>query len=287
MTYWSKVNDNVSHLLVVIDVLSRFAWVRQCKDKSSPSIIRAFSSILNLGRKPEKLQTDQGREFKNNRFKDFCSSNGIHYFTTTDATIKCALAERLIRTLRSRIYRYIYWKNTHRYIDNLQDIVDNYNNSYHRTIKTSPISVTQENQDSIVTTIQRSIKTKENRKQKFSEYDYVKIPLNTTNFDKDATQKWTDEIFKVKRVKDTPQKFVYKLEDLKGEDISSIFYPEELQKVKYDPNKELKIEKIVKRVYDRSRRQYKYLVRWQGWPKKFDSWIYSDSIQNGANKLYN
>uniref|UniRef100_A0A158P4P5 Integrase catalytic domain-containing protein n=1 Tax=Tetranychus urticae TaxID=32264 RepID=A0A158P4P5_TETUR len=150
MSYWSGQNDGVNHLLVVIDILSRFAWIQPCRDKAAPTIINAFSEIFSSGRKPEKLQTDQGREFNNNRFKFFCTSQGVHYFTTTDASIKCALAERLIRTLRSRIYRFIYHKHTHRYIDDLQNIVNNYNNSYHRTIKTAPNSVTQDNQQSIV-----------------------------------------------------------------------------------------------------------------------------------------
>uniref|UniRef100_A0A158P4L6 Integrase catalytic domain-containing protein n=1 Tax=Tetranychus urticae TaxID=32264 RepID=A0A158P4L6_TETUR len=283
MTYWSKQNDGFVHLLVVIDILSRFAWVQPCKDKSASTIINAFSEILASGRKPEKLQTDQGREFANVRFRNFCSSNGIHFFTTTDATIKCALAECLIRTLRSRIYRFIYWKHTQRYIDNLQEIVENYNNSYHRTIKRAPNSVTQDNQDSVLQTIQRGIKTNEDRKQIFRDDDLVKIPLNSGNFEKDAVQKWTDEVFKVSSVKETPQKFIYKLQDLKGQDISSIFYPEELQKVKYDQNKTFKIEKIVKRVYDRSQRQYKYLVKWEGWPRKFNSWISDISLANDNN----
>uniref|UniRef100_A0A158P530 Integrase catalytic domain-containing protein n=1 Tax=Tetranychus urticae TaxID=32264 RepID=A0A158P530_TETUR len=283
MSYWSGQNDGVNHLLVVIDILSRFAWVQPCRDKSGSTIINAFSEIFSSGRKPEKLQTDQGREFNNNRFKFFCSSQGVHYFTTTDASIKCALAERLIRTLRSRIYRFIYHKHTHRYIDDLQNIVNNYNNSYHRTIKTAPNSVTQDNQQSIVQNIQRSIKNEENKKKTFNENDFVKIPLNTGNFEKDAVQKWTDEVFKVSGVKETPQKFIYKLKDLQGENISSIFYPEELQKVDFDPNKLRRVEKIIRRVYDRSRRQYKYLVKWEGWPRKFNSWISDITLANDSN----
>ena len=145
MSFWMTANDQNKYLLVVIDVLSRYAWVRPVMDKTSRNVIIAFESILNYGRKPEKLQTDQGREFKNTAFKSFCRTNGIHFFTTTDNSTKCALAERLIRTLRARIYRFIYWKNTHRYIDDLQRIVDNYN-SYHRSIKTTPRSVTSDNQ---------------------------------------------------------------------------------------------------------------------------------------------
>lgn len=275
MSFWSKNNGGVNYLLVVIDVLSRFAWVRPCKDKTSKSIITAFDRIFNLGRKPEKLQTDQGKEFKNKDFKQYCSRKGIHFFTTTDDTIKCAIAERFIRTLRARIYRFVYWKNSYHYVSHLQQIVANYNNSYHRTIKATPDSVTSENQQSILETILRSIKEGDLRKKPFNIGDDVKIPLAESRFDKGAVQQWTDEVYKIKSEKITPQKYIYKLHDQSGEDITSIFHPEELQKVKYDPNSRHKIERIIRRRYDRERRQYKYLVKWQGWNEKFNSWIYN------------
>jgi ligand-binding SRPBCC domain-containing protein len=243
MSFWSADNDQNKYLLVVIDILSRFAWVKAVKDKKSSSIIKAFELILATCRKPEKLQTDQGREFKNIMLARFCSSKGIHFFTTSDSSVKCALAERFIRTLRARIYRYIYWKHTHRYIDDLQMIVDNYNNSYHRTIKTTPRSVTADNQQSIVQTIQQSIKENPKRKRTFDVNQEVKIPMKSSSFEKGAVQQWTDEVFKIDSLKETPQKFIYKLKDLAGEHISSIFYPEELQKVKYDPDASRRMKK--------------------------------------------
>ena len=276
MSFWSRKNGGIKFLIVVVDVLSRFAWVQPCEDKTADSIINAFTNILSEGRKPEKLQTDQGREFKNVKFSRFCTEKGIHYFTTTDDSIKCAIAERFIRTLRNRIYRFVYWKNTRRYIDDLQSIVKNYNNSYHRTIKTSPNSVNRENQQDIVRKIQQSIKEIDLRRAKrFKVGDDVKIPLKPETFEKGGVQQWTDEVFTVRDEKITPQKYIYKVKDQTGEDISSIFYPEELQKVKYNPDAPSKIEKIIRRQYDKQKKQYKYFVKWQGWPEKFNSWIYN------------
>ena len=247
MSYWSQYNDQNRYILVVIDVLSRFAFAEPLRDKSARSIIAAFTKVFSSGRKPEKIQTDQGKEFKNKWFAKFCRDQGIHYFYTTDNTIKCALAERFIRTLRARIYRFIYWKHTQRYIDDLKTIIDNYNNSYHRTIKRAPISVTLENQQQVVQTIQASIKDDPKRKQKYNENQHVKIPLNDSS-EKEAAQKWTDEVFKISSVKETPQKFVYKLKDLAGEPISSIFYPEELQTVNYDPDARFSFKNIDKKI---------------------------------------
>ena len=75
---------------------------------------------------------------------------GIHFFTTTDDSIKSALAGRFNRTLRERIYRYLYHHNTNRYIDVLPKIVESYNNSYHRMLKMSPASVTKQHTNQIL-----------------------------------------------------------------------------------------------------------------------------------------
>ena len=86
-------------------------------------------------RKPDKLQTDQGKEFVNATFKQLMKENNINFFTTTDDAIKCAIVERSNRTLRERIYRFMHHnKYIIRYINDLQKIVTGYNNNYHRSI---------------------------------------------------------------------------------------------------------------------------------------------------------
>ena len=64
----AKENDGVNYLLVVIDVLSKYVWVRLMKNKTARSLLEAFDSILCQGRKPEKLRTDKGTEFVNKSF---------------------------------------------------------------------------------------------------------------------------------------------------------------------------------------------------------------------------
>ena len=64
----AKGNDRVNYLLVVIDVLSKYAWVRPMKNKTSRSLLEEFDSILSEGRKLDKLKTDKGTEFLNEAF---------------------------------------------------------------------------------------------------------------------------------------------------------------------------------------------------------------------------
>ena len=65
----AKENDGVNYLLVVIDVLSKYVWVRVMKNKTARSLLEAFDSILSEGRKPEKLRTGKGTEYLNKSFQ--------------------------------------------------------------------------------------------------------------------------------------------------------------------------------------------------------------------------
>ena len=136
----AKQNNGVKYLLVAIDVLSKYAWVSPMKDKKGKSLIAAFNSILKKGRKPEKLRTDKGTEFVNVSFQNYLKKEGIDFYVATNEP-KAAVVERLNRTLKSKLYHYFTSENTLHYIDDLQDIVDSYNNTYHRSIAQTPASV--------------------------------------------------------------------------------------------------------------------------------------------------
>ena len=104
MSWVARENENNKYILVIIDCLSRYAWAIPVKDKSAKTMIESFKSVFqNSGRKPDKLQTDQGKEFVNQFLKHYLKSLDINHFTATDGTIKCAIVERFNRTLRSRI----------------------------------------------------------------------------------------------------------------------------------------------------------------------------------------
>ena len=65
----SKDNQGVKYLLTCIDVFSKYAWIVPLKNKTGQSLVDAFHTIFNCGRKPQRLQTDKGTEFINRKFK--------------------------------------------------------------------------------------------------------------------------------------------------------------------------------------------------------------------------
>ena len=133
-------NKGYKFLLTCIDVFSKFAWVVPLTNKTGESLVNEFQLILDTNRSPEKLQTDKRTECLNRNFQSLLKEKNVHFFTT-NSELKASVVERFNRTLKTRMWKYFTSKNTRVYIDILQDIVQGYNNSYHRSIGQAPTSV--------------------------------------------------------------------------------------------------------------------------------------------------
>ena len=134
----SRFSKGFRFLLCVINIFSKYAWVVPLKDKKVISIVNAFQKILyKSGRKPNKIWVDKGIEFQNNSFKKWFKDNDIEMYLIHNEG-KYVVAERFIKTLKTKIYKYMTSVSKNVYIDKLDAIVDEYNNAYHRTIKMKP-----------------------------------------------------------------------------------------------------------------------------------------------------
>ena len=137
----SKFNKRFRFLLCVIDNFSKYAWVVPWKDKIGVRIVDALQKILDdSDRKPNKVWVDKENEFYNSSFKKWLKDNNIEMYSIYNEG-KSVVAERLIRTLKTKIYKYMTSVSKNVYIDNLDDIVGEYNITYHRAIKIKPSHV--------------------------------------------------------------------------------------------------------------------------------------------------
>ena len=135
MQLLSKYNKGIRFLLCVIDIFSKYAWVIPLKDKKGVSIVKAFQNILKQSnRKPNKIWVDKSSDFYNDFFKKWLRDNDIVTYSTHNEG-KSVVAERFIRTLKSKIYKYITSISKNVYINILDDIVNEHNNTYHTAIK--------------------------------------------------------------------------------------------------------------------------------------------------------
>ena len=141
MQLLSTCNKGIRFLLCVIDIFSKYDWVVPLKDKKGVSIVKAFQIILKQSnRKPNKIRVDKGYEFYNTFFKKWLRDNDIVMCSTHNEG-KSVVAEKFIRTLKSKIYKYMTSISKDVYTDKSDDIVNQYNNTYHTTIKMKAIDV--------------------------------------------------------------------------------------------------------------------------------------------------
>ena len=231
----SKYNKGIRYLLCVIDLFSKYAFVVPLKDKKGTTIVNAFQSILDsLKRKPNKIWVDQGSEFYKTHFKKWLKDNNIEMYSTYNKG-KSVVVERFIRTVKNKIYKHMTAISKKFYFDVLKDIVDEYNNTYLRTIKMKPMDVKS---DSFAEYNEES----NEKDPKFKVGDHVRISKCKNIFAKGHTRNWNEEIFIIKKIKNTVP-WTYVISDLNGEEIIGSFYEKELQK---NNQKEFRIEKVIK-----------------------------------------
>ena len=119
----------------------KYAWVVPLKDKKGVSVVDVFQKILDdSDRKPNKMWIDKGGEFYNSSFKKCLKDNDIEMYSIHNEG-KYVVAERFIRTLKTKIYKYMTSISKYVYINKLDGIVNECNDTYHRTIKMKHVDV--------------------------------------------------------------------------------------------------------------------------------------------------
>ena len=137
----SKFNKGFRFLLSVIDIYSKYACVIPLRDEKGIAITYALQKILKeSNRKPNKIWVDKDSEFYNKSMKSWLEKNDIEMCSTNNER-KSVVPERLIRTLKNKIYKYMTSISKNAYINKLDDIVNKYNNTYHNIIKMKPVDI--------------------------------------------------------------------------------------------------------------------------------------------------
>ena len=265
-------NDGNKFLLTCIDVFSKYAWVEPLKNKNGKTVTQAFKRIYG-DRKCQKLHVDKGSEFYNKEFLSFCKENKISIYST-NSELKACVVERFNRSLRERMHRYFSYTDNNKYIDILQDLVKSYNNTYHRSIKCTPISInSKSDQNRIYQNLYKYRKEDGDKSEirlLFKKGDKIRVSKSKRTFEKGYTPNYTIEIFTIDKVFPTIPP-TYAIKDLLGEEINGTFYEQEIQKISESTEPIYRIEKIIKTKKEKN--NTKYYVKWLGYPDKFNSWI--------------
>ena len=257
MQSFSKFNNGIKYLLMVIDVFSKYVWIVPLKSKTGVDVANALSKIFGE-RRPMKMWVDKGKEFYNKHVKAL----GVQLYSTENEE-KSSVVERWNRTMKEKMFKYFSVNSTRKYINVLDEMVNNYNNTKHSSIKITPVDASdKKNKNRVWMNLNGKARTNP-VKPKFSVGDKVRITKKKAVFEKGYTPRWTEEVFTVSQVKYTDPP-TYKISDYHGEEIQGTFYEQEMQKTNQDI---FRIEKIIRKQKNKS------LVKWYGYPDSFNSWV--------------
>jgi hypothetical protein len=272
MSALSKKNNGYKYMLNVIDVFSRYAWIKPLKDKSAKTVLRAFEDIIaDEKTTPKKLWVDQGSEFYNKDFLQFLKKYGIKIYSTFSEH-KASVIERFNKTIKTMMYRDIFTaKQTRNWIADIDDLLEVYNMRKHSSLGMTPFqayNLDKEEQKTLWTKQMSKPYVGKQKKPKFKVGDSVRISRVKGKFEKGYDENWSKEIFKITSVSKT-YPFMYKIKDYNDEAVKGGFYENELQKTALEDF--FLVEKILQTKIIKGKK--KAFVKWVGYDDKFNSWI--------------
>jgi len=227
-----KQNKGFRYILVVVDCFSRKNWCCPQRTVTARETAENLDKIISsMEFKPRQFCTDQGTEFDVRNpyiFRVLVEKFGMVLFTLKGPH-KASMAERFIRTLKSRLERYFTEHNTFKWYDVLEKFSDNLNNTIHSTTGFAPNNVNFENRDKIYNKIYGSPAPP--LSCRYNTGDIVRIPERKNIFSKGYKVNWTKELYKVARVHSDKSVCYYSIETADGEPIERKFYTQELNLV--------------------------------------------------------
>ena len=281
----SLYNNNVNFIMFFVDLYSKKITAVPLKNKSKESILQGLTDFFKIrdNKLYSRIFSDKESGLYSNLVKTFLEKHKKRVYTNSSYEQKNSVTERNLKTLKSKIYRYLTHYNTYNYLPVLQDIVSSINNSSHSSLKdnkmTPNILHEIDNPHYLRYFFKKMFITQKSRKfnQSLNVGEYVRIPKTSRHqniFSKKFKPVNTDEIFVIKSIDNRRQPPLFKLKDLANQNIIGSFYKEELTPSilkKIYPIKILKTKIL-------ANGKKKFYVAYEGWPSQFNEWIASNNI---------
>ena len=222
-------NSGYRYIMVFIDCFSKVAWAEPMKRKDGITSLLAFEKVFDRMKEiPQSLITDRGLEYYDSRVQAFLNRYGVRHYNLKGPHKAC-IAERFIKTLKSRLEKYFFANQTKRWLDVLPEFISNYNNTYHRSIRMAPNNVDDNNRAQVFKYLFSNIKLR--TKPRLNVGDRVRILKEKNIFDKGYKRGWSLEVYRVKQCFSRNKVDYYKIEDLTGIEIPRTKYYWELNRV--------------------------------------------------------
>ena len=195
---YKKQNKGYHVLFTAININTRVAYAYYSKSKAAETIVGMLKqfhedTIIN------SIACDLGTEFTNVHFKKYCEKHDINLFYMKADSHKLGIINRFHRTLKNKMLKYFIAENTVKWIDGLEKIIDNYNNTYHRGIRIAPNEADAFIEADIVAEAkQKTIKIKANEIA-YNIGDKIRVLSKKDVFEK-ASATYSPEVFTIEKV---------------------------------------------------------------------------------------
>jgi hypothetical protein len=188
--------------------------------------------------------------------------------------------ERFNRTIKTKLYKMFYATANKEWVTRLPGLIEEYNNTIHSVIGMTPKEAHDIKSIKGIRDLfdqQQADTFRENSgPAKFKVGQFVRVSRVKDTFEKGYHQSWTNELFIVTKVIDAVP-WTYHIEDIEHEKVDGSFYEDELQLSKQNKITDFIIEEVEK-TEKRNGKDFSF-IKWQGYPKKFNSWVATSSIK--------
>ena len=148
--YGIKNNKGYRYILVVIDNFSKFGWTIPLKNKYAQSITDAFSQIIKTSkRKPNLLETDDGKEYVSKIFNELLNNHNIKRYSRNTA-LGAVFAERFNRTMRNIFKKPVFLAGNANWLSELPSVYKQYNKTIHHSTKMTPNQASKKSNEILV-----------------------------------------------------------------------------------------------------------------------------------------
>ena len=249
-------------------------WSFKLKRKTGDAVANVMKDFLK-NNAPQKIEIDMGKEFYNNKTLKLFKKYNVKYFSIS-SNLKGAIIERYNRTQKSKLFKYFTKTGSYRWINILDELTKTYNSTLHSSTKYEPRKVSKQNEHLVRQNLYPALSKKgaKAEKPKFAIGESVRILRKDNIFTKGYTEKFTDEIFYISKIKDTTP-ITYGIMDFQASPIKGSFYNAELLRVD-KTNDIYPIEKIVKR--RTTSKGTEVFVKWKGYPSSANTWVLQNEI---------
>lgn len=267
------------YFLLGIDIFTRKAAARPLRDMKANSSRKAIDEIIREIGGTVNVRHDRGSEFKNRIVTNYFRRENINDYDSF-APYKSNYVERLIRTLKRKLYAIMQSKGTREWQRYLPEAIKSYNSTIHSSTGKAPANVRERDESDIWfrTKHKNFAKAPVPKAYKFKLNDAVKINSIRENFAKEFYENNSPRIYYISQRSSNAGIQRYKLKDERNRSLPGSYSNNQLQLVTVNEETRYRIEKILQR--KRINNVPHALVKWFGYPNEFNSYVPVSEIGN-------